>query len=122
MPTYDYRCDACGETFERFQSIMAAPVKVCPKCRKAKVRRLVSAGAGLIFRGSGFYITDYRSEAYKTAAKNESGGTKSEGGGGTSEAAGGKSEGGVAGASSAAAPGAASKSESKPASKPAAKK
>src|ERR1700712_596864 len=69
MPTYEYKCDACGHAFEKFQSIMAAPVKKCPVCGKNKVRRLISAGAGMIFKGSGFYITDYRSEGYKDAAK-----------------------------------------------------
>ena len=59
MPTYEYICDACGHEFEKFQSMTAEPVKVCPKCGKRKVRKLISAGAGLIFKGSGFYITDY---------------------------------------------------------------
>ena len=72
MPTYEYKCDACGIEFERFQSITAAPIKRCPECGKAKVRRLISTGAGLIFKGSGFYITDYRSEGYKKAAEGES--------------------------------------------------
>ena len=71
MPTYEYKCDACGATFERFQSITAAPIKRCPECGKAKVRRLIGTGAGLIFKGSGFYITDYRSEGYKQAAKKD---------------------------------------------------
>src|SRR5688572_4112842 len=69
MPTYDYKCDACGHQFERFQSITAASIKKCPSCGKNKVRRLIGPGAGLIFKGSGFYITDYRSEGYKDAAK-----------------------------------------------------
>ena len=73
MPTYDYKCDACGHAFEKFQSIKAAPIRKCPKCGKSKVRRLISTGAGLIFKGSGFYITDYRSESYKEKAKSESG-------------------------------------------------
>jgi putative FmdB family regulatory protein len=73
MPTYEYQCDACGKKFEKFQSITAAPIKKCPKCGKNKVRRLISTGAGLIFKGSGFYITDYRSESYKEKAKSESG-------------------------------------------------
>lgn len=76
MPTYDYKCDACGATFELFQSITAAPIKKCPQCKKAKARRLIGTGAGLIFKGSGFYITDYRSESYKSAAKSD-GGTSS---------------------------------------------
>ena len=74
MPTYEYKCTACGHAFEQFQSITAAPVKRCPQCGKAKVKRLVSTGAGLIFKGSGFYITDYRDSSYKDKAKAESGG------------------------------------------------
>src|SRR5882724_223511 len=65
MPTYEYMCDACGHEFEKFQSMTSAPVKVCPNCGKRKVRKLISAGAGLIFKGSGFYITDYRDGGYK---------------------------------------------------------
>ena len=74
MPTYDYKCDACGHAFEKFQSITSAAIRKCPKCGKRKVRRLLGTGAGLIFKGSGFYSTDYRSESYKSAAKAESGG------------------------------------------------
>jgi len=74
MPTYEYKCDACGTTFERFQSMSAAPVRKCPKCGKNKVRRLISAGAGLIFKGSGFYITDYRDKSYTDSAKADTGG------------------------------------------------
>ncbi len=73
MPTYEYQCDACGNKFEKFQSIKAAPIRKCPNCGKNKVRRLISSGAGLIFKGSGFYITDYRSDSYKEKAKSESG-------------------------------------------------
>src|SRR3954451_5249987 len=73
MPTYEYQCDACGNKFEKFQSITSGPIRKCPKCGKNKVRRLISTGAGLIFKGSGFYITDYRSESYKEKAKSESG-------------------------------------------------
>src|SRR4051794_8018081 len=73
MPTYEYKCDACGNKFEKFQSIKAGPIRKCPKCGKNKVRRLISTGAGLIFKGSGFYTTDYRSESYKASAKSESG-------------------------------------------------
>lgn len=72
MPTYEYECNACRHRFERFQSITAEPVKECPECG-GEVRRLIGAGAGLIFRGSGFYITDYRSSDYKRAASSESG-------------------------------------------------
>ena len=73
MPTYEYKCTACGHAFEQFQSITAAPVKRCPQCGKAKVKRLIGTGAGLIFKGSGFYITDYRDASYKEKAKAESG-------------------------------------------------
>ena len=69
MPTYDYECHGCGDTFEKFQSITARPVRRCPSCKTGKVRRLIGAGAGLIFKGSGFYITDYRSDKYKSEAK-----------------------------------------------------
>jgi putative FmdB family regulatory protein len=78
MPTYEYRCDACGYAFERFQSITADPIKKCPECGKNKVKRLIGTGAGMIFKGSGFYITDYRDKSYSDKAKAESGG----GGGG----------------------------------------
>jgi putative FmdB family regulatory protein len=79
MPTYEYVCEKCGHQFEKFQSIAAAPLEVCPedlcarkKWGKGKVRRAISGGAGLIFKGSGFYITDYRSDKYKEAAKKDS--------------------------------------------------
>src|ERR671916_29448 len=83
MPTYEYKCFACNHTFERFQSITADPIKRCPECGKAKVKRLLGTGAGFVFKGSGFYITDYRSEGYKEKAKAESGAS---GGEGSSEA------------------------------------
>src|SRR5882724_2816948 len=69
MPTYEYKCSACGQKFEKFQSITAAPIRKCPKCGKNKVQRLIGTGAGLIFKGSGFYITDYRDAGYKDQAK-----------------------------------------------------
>jgi putative FmdB family regulatory protein len=69
VPTYEYKCTACGYAFERFQSIKAAPIKKCPECGKSKVKRLIGMGAGLLFKGSGFYITDYRAESYNKAAK-----------------------------------------------------
>lgn len=69
MPTYEYRCDACGHEFEEFQSIMAGALRKCPRCGKSKLKRLIGTGAGVIFKGSGFYETDYRSESYKSAAK-----------------------------------------------------
>lgn len=71
MPTYEYVCDECDHKFEEFQSITAKPVRKCPKCGKNKVRRLIGSGAGLIFKGNGFYQTDYRSETYKEAVKAE---------------------------------------------------
>jgi len=76
MPTYEYECAKCGKTFEIFQSMKDEPLKVCPdkKC-KGKIKRLIGTGAGLIFKGSGFYITDYRSEGYKQAAKKDTGTT-----------------------------------------------
>src|SRR3954471_10593882 len=69
MPTYDYHCDACQHEFEVFESITADPQKKCPKCKKNKLRRLFGAGGGLIFKGSGFYQTDYRPDSYKKAAE-----------------------------------------------------
>ena len=72
MPTYSYQCAACGHEFDRFQQITEKPVKVCPSCSRRKVRRLISGGAGIIFKGSGFYQTDYRSEEYKSRAKADS--------------------------------------------------
>jgi len=75
MPTYEYVCRKCEHRFERFQSITAKPIRKCPNCGKASAHRLVSAGAGIIFKGSGFYCTDYRSDGYKSAAKAETGGT-----------------------------------------------
>ena len=78
MPTYDYQCDACDHRFELFQSITADPIKKCPECGKNKVRRLIGPGAAVIFKGSGFYCTDYRSSSYKKAATAEkSGGSSS---------------------------------------------
>lgn len=68
MPTYDYVCDACQNQWEEFQSIKAAATKKCPKCGKSKARRVISPGAGFLFKGSGFYITDYRSDSYKKSA------------------------------------------------------
>ena len=80
MPTYEYACQKCGHQFEIFQSMKDKPLEVCAKdqCKlkkwgKGRVKKLLGTGAGLIFKGSGFYITDYRSEGYKQAAKKESG-------------------------------------------------
>jgi len=66
MPTYDYRCNACGHTFELFQSMSEKHKRKCPECSKLKLERLIGMGAGLIFKGSGFYETDYRSDSYKS--------------------------------------------------------
>ncbi len=95
MPTYQYVCEKCGHEFEKFQPISSKALEVCPEDQcarkrwgKGKVKRAISAGAGLIFKGSGFYITDYRSDKYKEAAKKDSApsaasdsGSKSTGGG-----------------------------------------
>lgn len=82
MPTYEYECSKCGHHFDAFQSMSAEPYKACPedlcqmkKWGKGKVKRLLGAGAGLLFKGSGFYITDYRSEGYKTSQQKESAST-----------------------------------------------
>jgi putative FmdB family regulatory protein len=71
MPTYEYECDGCGHRFEKFQSMKARAVRRCPKCSALKVRRLINAGAAVIFKGSGFYATDYRSEEYRKRASAE---------------------------------------------------
>jgi len=75
MPTYEYLCENCGYRFERFQSISADPVKVCPECHAVSVKRLIGGGNGFLFKGSGFYITDYRRPGYEQAKKAEAGGT-----------------------------------------------
>jgi putative FmdB family regulatory protein len=69
MPTYEYHCDGCAHHFDEFQSIKDKPLKKCPECGKPKLRRIFGAGAAILFKGSGFYQTDYRSESYKSAAK-----------------------------------------------------
>lgn len=71
MPTYDYKCNACEHTFEQFQSMKDKPLKVCPKCGKKTLERLIGTGAAIVFKGSGFYQTDYRSESYKKAKEAE---------------------------------------------------
>ena len=68
MPTYDYVCDACGHKFEHFQGINSEVLTKCPECRKKKLRRLFGTGAAIVFKGSGFYTTDYRSDSYKERA------------------------------------------------------
>lgn len=82
MPTYDYRCKLCEHEWEVFHSITAAPVKKCPSCGRAGAKRVIGAGAAILFRGTGFYQTDYRSEGYKKAAAAEA---KSNGSAGKSE-------------------------------------
>jgi len=79
MPTYDYVCDGCGHAFELFQSMTGSVKKTCPKCGKKKLRRLIGAGGAIVFKGSGFYKTDYRSDSYKKGAAADSAGS---GGGG----------------------------------------
>ena len=74
MPTYDYECAACGHAFEEFQSISDKQLRKCPECGKLKLRRLIGAGAAVIFKGAGFYQTDYRSADYKQKAKADTGG------------------------------------------------
>lgn len=71
MPTYDYTCNACGNKFERFESITAAPNKACPKCGKKKAERQISAGGGFIFKGTGFYLTDYKKKSGTPAAESK---------------------------------------------------
>ena len=71
MPTYEYACEACGHEFEEFQSMTAKPIKKCPDCGKLKVKRLISGGGGILFKGTGFYQTDYRSSGYNEAAKKD---------------------------------------------------
>ena len=74
MPTYGYACENCEHEFDEFQSITAKPLRKCPACGKLKLKRLIGAGAGIIFKGSGFYQTDYRSDSYKSEAKSDTGG------------------------------------------------
>jgi len=80
MPTYDYQCAACGHRFEEFQTMSAAPLRKCPQCKKSKLERLIGAGAGVIFKGSGFYQTDYRSSGYSADAKKDSSASQDGGG------------------------------------------
>ena len=73
MPTYAYKCEQCHYEFEKFQSITARPIRRCPQCGRTKVRRMVGTGAGILFKGSGFYQTDYRSDTYNKAAEGDKG-------------------------------------------------
>ncbi len=88
MPTYEYRCDACEHEFEHFQSMTSSALRKCPACGKLKLRRLIGTGAGIIFKGSGFYETDYRSDSYKKAAKAEKEGASAKAGSSDKPAAG----------------------------------
>lgn len=96
MPTYDYQCDACGHEFELFQGINDPHQRKCPECGKLKLRRLFGTGAAVVFKGSGFYETDYRSDSYKKAAekdkKSREGGSEKSGGDGAAKESGGKKE------------------------------
>jgi len=76
MPTYAYLCQHCRHEFDAFQSITAGSLRKCPQCGKVGLKRLIGTGSGIIFKGSGFYATDYRSDSYKTAAQKETGGAK----------------------------------------------
>ena len=78
MPNYDYECDACGHEWEMFQRMVEDAIKKCPECKKKKARRLFGTGAAIMFKGSGFYETDYRSDSYKKAAKADKESGKSE--------------------------------------------
>ena len=114
MPTYDYRCRKCGHVFELFHSMKDDKPKRCPKC-KGRADRMISAGAGIIFKGSGFYITDYRSRNYQERAKQEkSGGAKESGGesssGGEAKGGGSKDRGSKASGSKGGSKGSGSKS------------
>jgi putative FmdB family regulatory protein len=79
MPTYDYVCDGCSHAFELFQSMTDATKKTCPKCKKKKLRRLIGAGGAIVFKGTGFYKTDSRSESYKKGAAADASSRPSEG-------------------------------------------
>jgi len=71
MPTYDYECKACGNKLEIFQKMNDKPLKTCPACNQETLKRLIGSGAGIIFKGKGFYCTDYRSDSYKKSSEND---------------------------------------------------
>lgn len=81
MPTYDYVCEACGHKFEAFHSMTAKPLRDCPKCKKAKVKRMIGGGSGIIFKGSGFYQTDYKSKGKSSSKESKPSTDKPCGGG-----------------------------------------
>jgi len=93
MPTYEYECGACGHRFEKFQSMTAGALRKCPACGRARLRRLIGSGSGVIFKGSGFYQTDYRSAAYRQAAEKEKPSDKAAGAKGSGEKADGQAKG-----------------------------
>jgi putative FmdB family regulatory protein len=95
MPTYDYICDACANEFEAFEPITSQPQTECPVCKEPKLRRKIGPGAAILFKGSGFYQTDYRSDSYKKAAKAEK--TSSEGTGASKGDGGAKGDSGKSG-------------------------
>lgn len=78
MPTYDYKCKACDHAFEEFQMMSDPELRKCPKCGKLKLERLIGGGAGFLFKGSGYYVTDYRSKGYQEAAKSDAPAEKKE--------------------------------------------
>ena len=80
MPTYEYVCESCGHKFEEFQSITAKSLRKCPECKKSALRRLIGTGAGILFKGSGFYQTDYRTDSYKKGVESDKGGTSTKSG------------------------------------------
>ena len=100
MPTYDYQCQSCDHEWELFQAITAKPVRKCPECGKLQLRRLFGTGAAVVFKGSGFYETDYRSESYRKGAekdkkakeKGKEDGTKKKSSGGGEKSSGSKSK------------------------------
>lgn len=94
MPTYDYVCDACGHKFEHFQSMKDDALTKCPECKKKKLRRLIGAGGAVVFKGTGFYQTDYRSDSYKKGAAADKAPSSSDSGGGSSGGSSDKSGGG----------------------------
>jgi putative FmdB family regulatory protein len=113
VPTYDYVCDACEHAFEEFQSFSDEILTKCPKCGKKKLRRLFGSGAAILFKGSGFYETDYRSESYKTAAKKDQDAAKPASGDGAAAVGGTAGKSDTNGASEAAKPAPAAKASGK---------